>query len=149
MPRSVSSFLLHLVDRITDSHVAIAPSCMEHSMDVAAGHFVSAVGPKAARKVIRKVKAALRKAHASDQDLDLDQLDSDIATALGEDNSDDSANETDGPDFDIADTVGKALALVQQVRYVRLYPPPCLIDITINKDTEISTSSCLLQENLH
>jgi hypothetical protein len=105
---------------------------MEHSVDVGAGHFISAVGPTAAKKVIGKVKAAVHKAHALDQDLDLDQLDSDITMALGEgDSSDGSDDETDGPDFDIADMVGKALVLVQQVCSVRSSLPACLTDITV------------------
>lgn len=83
-------------------------------MHVSAGHFISEIGPTAASKVIRKVKAVFQKVRATDRDLDLDILDSDLQAALTNGGDGDVDDEIEG--FDIGDTVGKALALVQQVR---------------------------------
>jgi hypothetical protein len=60
---------------------------MEHLLHLAAGHFISVIRPMAATEIIKKVKGAIRKG----------------------DNDDEDAK------FNVADTLGKALALVKQV----------------------------------
>ena len=71
---------------------------MEHAIHVSAGHFIKAVGPTLSRKIRKRVKEA--------------DVNSDVNSdgPLG-----DSGDEGNGLDFDVGDTVGKALALVTQV----------------------------------
>ena len=72
---------------------------MEHSIDLAACHFVQEVSPSSTSKLLKKIKKAFVGADISDTDIDLDELDSHLA----------------GFNFTIADSIGKALALVKQV----------------------------------
>jgi hypothetical protein len=69
--------------------------CMEHSLHLAAGHFISVIGPTPATKVLKKVRGL------------------NLEATLGDDSGDEGDNED--VEFDVADTLGKALALVQQV----------------------------------
>jgi hypothetical protein len=90
---------------------------MEHSIDLSARHFVQEVSPSSTSKLLRKMKKAFEDADISDM-VDLDVLDSHFAgfnfTAdegeVGED-----APDTDFSQGDVVDSVGKALALVNQV----------------------------------
>jgi hypothetical protein len=118
---------------------------MEHAIHLGAGHFISHVGPTASSKVMKKVRAALKKAQAgSDQDaIDLDELDLDLTTALDGDNAHEGDMNED--EFDIADTVGKALGLVTQVIWLCI---PILKLRMLPSDSEIPTSSCVLQADL-
>jgi hypothetical protein len=93
-------------------------SCMEHSLHLAAGHFIAEIGPTAAAEVIKKVRGA-----------------------TVEDD-----NEGEDTEFDIADTLGKALALVQQVSL----SSSVFSVLTDNgrQDTKISSSPCVLQTDV-
>ena len=82
---------------------------MEHSLHLAARHFVEGVSPTPSRKVVQKVHDAL--SAAGEGDIDMDALEEDLAADEGDD-----AGEIE--DFDIGDVVGKALALVNQVGIV-------------------------------
>lgn len=93
---------------------------MEHSIDLAACHFIQDVSPSSTQKIVKKLKHALKDV-AIDDAVDLDALDAHL-TAGGFDSCEDSEGEGNGDrdgdifnNFDIADSVGKALALVKQV----------------------------------
>lgn len=91
---------------------------MEHSLHLGAGHFVKGVAPTSSRKILKKVHRVVQDAHDSGA-YDLDQLDAELADIEdgGEDGDGDEV--ADGEDseveFEVADSIGKALALVNQV----------------------------------
>lgn len=90
---------------------------MEHSIDLAACHFIQDVAPSSTQKIIKKIKHALRDADIEDT-VDLDALDAHLASRDFDENGDSEAEDGDEEifdNFDIADAVGKALALVKQV----------------------------------
>lgn len=86
---------------------------MEHALHLAAKHFVEGVNPTPVSKLAKKFKAAMQTATDEGTELDIDALEKEISgidfEAMGGDDDDET-------DFDMADTVGKALALVAQVR---------------------------------
>ena len=91
---------------------------MEHSIDLAACHFIQDVSPSWTQKIVKKLKYTLKDV-AIDDAVDLDALDAHLI-AGGFDSYEGSEGEGDGDkeifnNFDIADSVGKALALVKQV----------------------------------
>jgi hypothetical protein len=84
---------------------------MEHSIHLAAGHFITTVSPTSSRRLFNKIQKAFKKAQRSDN-VDVD----DEIPELVEDNSDGGdGDEEDMTQFDLSDTIGKALALVKQV----------------------------------
>jgi hypothetical protein len=90
----------------------VTPSCMEHALHLAAKHFVEGVAPTSSTSLLQKVKGAMANATRDDTAIDLDALNSEIGgieAAMGHD-----AEEED-EEYDVADTIGKALALVTQV----------------------------------
>lgn len=89
---------------------------MEHSIHVAGGHFIKAIGPTSSHNVIRKVKKAFKNAGGDNSNPDVEQLDVPMELDGAGDNEDvrDNGAENDGVEFDVGDTVGKALALVTQ-----------------------------------
>ncbi len=94
--------------------------CMEHSIDLCARHFVEEVSPSSMAKLLKKIKKAFGDADISDT-VDLDVLDAQLAgidlaaTDEEKDGVNEEALETDFSEFDVVDSVGKALALVKQV----------------------------------
>jgi len=95
---------------------------MEHSLHIAAKHFVEAVAPASPTSIRKKVKAALRKAHMNGNLGDLNEEFSHID--LPQDFTDDEFNQMvegddsdsdDDDDLTSGDSLGKALALVKQV----------------------------------
>jgi len=92
---------------------------MEHSIDLAACHFVQEVSPSSTSKLLKKIKKAFEGADISDT-VDLDELDShlagfDFAANEEEEGSDEDVPDVDFSQFDVVDSIGKALALVKQV----------------------------------
>jgi hypothetical protein len=87
---------------------------MEHSVHLAARHFISHLGPATSSTIMKKVRAVLQTVNkGKDQGtIDLDRLDSDFVATFNGDGND---NEATDDEFDVADAVGKALALVKQV----------------------------------
>lgn len=80
---------------------------MEHALHLAAKHFVQGVNPTSAKLLLTKVKTAM----ANGDEVDIDALEDGL-------NADEGGPEDDGDaeeEFDVADTIGKALALVTQV----------------------------------
>jgi hypothetical protein len=83
---------------------------MEH---LAAKHFVEGAAPTSANKLLHKVKGSMANATDNGEQLNMDVLNSeieDIEAELGGD-----AEDKDDEDYDVADTISKALALVTQV----------------------------------
>jgi hypothetical protein len=92
---------------------------MEHSIDLAACHFVQEVSPSSTSKLLKKIKKAVEGADISDT-VDLDELDAhfsgfDFTANEEEEAGDEDIQDADFSQFDIADSIGKALALVKQV----------------------------------
>jgi hypothetical protein len=86
---------------------------MEHALHLAAKHFVEGVAPTSANQLLQKVKGAMANATENGAQLNMDALNSeieDIEAELG-----DEAEDKEDDDYDVADTIGKALALVAQV----------------------------------
>ena len=98
--------------------------CMEHSLHLAAKHFVEAVAPPSPTSIHKKVKAALVKAHINGG-LNLDEFDKalseiDLENVGDQGDGDENGNGDDDGDYDESsftpgDSLGKALALVKQV----------------------------------
>ena len=86
---------------------------MEHALHLAAKHFVEDVSPTSASALLKKVKGAMINATGEDNEMDLDALNAELDSIEAEISEDD--DEADAEDYDVADTVGKALALVTQV----------------------------------
>ena len=83
---------------------------MEHSLHLGAGHFVRGVALTSSHKILKKVHHEARNAHnASTYDSDAELTDT-------EDGDLDNLKVMDDEDeFGVADSIGKALALVNQV----------------------------------
>ena len=82
-------------------------------MHLAAKHFVEGVSLTSTSSLLQKVKGAMANATGEDDTVNLDALNSeigDIKVGMGAD-----AAEDDDEEYDIADTIGKGLALVTQV----------------------------------
>ena len=92
--------------------------CMEHLIDLCARHFVEQVSPSSTTKLLKKIKKAFGDADISDT-VDLDMLDAQLASfnlAATDNKEAEVDDEALDAKFDVADSVGKALALVKQVR---------------------------------
>lgn len=85
---------------------------MEHALHLAAKHFVEGVNTTALGKLLSKVKAAMANATSDDEALDVERLEQEL-NGIELDKADDDIDVVE--DYDIADTIGKALALVTQV----------------------------------
>lgn len=79
--------------------------CQEHILNLAAQHFVDAVAPTPQATLLKKIRRAID----NGDDADIDSLTQQLATL----ECDPEAITEDG--FDVADAVGKALALIEQV----------------------------------
>jgi hypothetical protein len=88
--------------------------CMEHSVDLSANHFVQAVAPSSAQKVLKKIRSAFEGININN-DLDLDGLDARLVECDLDEGDDDDDNEVSSEEFDMGDSLDKALALVKQV----------------------------------
>ena len=91
---------------------------MEHSLHWGAGHFFKGVAPTLSRKILKKVKRVVQNAYNRGT-YDLDQLDAELADIEdgGEDGDDEDVadDEDSGVEYEVADSIGKVLALVNQV----------------------------------
>ena len=88
---------------------------MEHALHLAAKHFVEDVAPTSAGKLLTKVKKAMANATEGDDGVDLDSLNIELNGIEAEmsRNEDDMNNED--VEFNVADTIWKALTLITQV----------------------------------
>jgi hypothetical protein len=80
--------------------------CQEHILNLAARHFVDAVAPTPQATLLKKIRSAID----SGDETDIDSLTEQLATL----EDDPEAITEDG--FDVGDAVGKALALIEQVK---------------------------------
>jgi len=93
---------------------------MEHTINLSACHFIQHVSPSSTSKLLKNIKKAFENADITDT-VDLDALDSHLSGyEFGEDEpEEDELCDSNGADnfsqFDVADSIGKALALVKQV----------------------------------
>jgi hypothetical protein len=85
---------------------------MEHTLHLAAKHFVKDVSPTLASALLKRVKGAMVNVTGEDNEMDLDALNAELDSIEAEIGEDDEA---DAKDYDVTDTVDKALALVTQV----------------------------------
>jgi hypothetical protein len=88
---------------------------MEHTLHLAAKHFVEDVAPTSASALLNKVKGTMANMAGENNETDLDSLNeqlNDIEAEIAEENDEDDELE----DYEVADTVGKVLALVTQVK---------------------------------
>jgi hypothetical protein len=84
---------------------------MEHTINLAAGHFLMAVSPTSSCKLLKKIKAAVKRS-----DVDFDALDVSL-DGIDYEGADECEEDDDKDDeFGVGDLIGKALALVKQVR---------------------------------
>jgi hypothetical protein len=91
--------------------------CMEYTINLAAGSFITTVFPTSAHKLLKKIKAAFKCAELEGKDVDLDALEADLKEMDDEGEGDGGDNQEDEDEkFGVGDTIGKALALVKQVR---------------------------------
>jgi hypothetical protein len=86
---------------------------MEHALHLAAKHFVEGVAPTSANQLLQKVKGAMANATENGDQLNMDALNSEIEDIEADIGGD--AEDKEDEDYDVADTIGKALALVTQV----------------------------------
>lgn len=95
---------------------------MEHATHLAAKHFVEGVNPTSSGKLFEKIKTAIANA-TKEQAVDVDRLDDldRLERELNglELNGDD--DELDADEYEVADTIGKLLALITQVRLLIIY----------------------------
>ena len=82
---------------------------MEHSLHLGAGHFVRGVAPTSSSKILKKVQCSAQNSGTCD----LDQCDTELTDA--EDGDEVADDQNCVVEFDVADSIGKALALVNQV----------------------------------
>jgi hypothetical protein len=88
---------------------------MEHALHLAAKHFVEDVAPTLAGKLLNKVKEAMAIAADADEAVDLDSLNTELSSIEVEMLRGEESEDNEDMEFDVADTVGKALALITQV----------------------------------
>jgi hypothetical protein len=113
---------------------------------------VQAISPSSPRRILKKIKKILKKTDVDGSDtLDIDDLDGRLAGFNFDDESDDEGNEAEDSEGDdavkddaaAADSIGKALALVKQVRivnFIRIYIKNIYIYISII-DPRVSSGS--------
>jgi hypothetical protein len=85
---------------------------MEHTINLSAGRFIKEVAPTSVQALLKKVQRAVKNA-GTDDGIDLDHLDEELAGLDDGDGDGLDASEPD-VDFDVGDTMGKALALITQ-----------------------------------
>src|ERR1700678_4269367 len=84
---------------------------MEHSLHIAAKHFVEAVAPASTAAIRKKVKKARKSG-----DLFLHNLDTVLSKTNGNDGHNEDEDEDEDTEFVSGDSLGKAIALVR--RYI-------------------------------
>ena len=88
---------------------------MEHSINLAACHFIQDIALSSTQKIIKKIKHALQDTDIEDT-VDLDALEAHLALRDIDVNGDSEGEDGDEEmfnNFDIADAVGKALAFMK------------------------------------
>jgi hypothetical protein len=88
---------------------------MEHALHLAAKYFVEDIAPTSVGKLLNKVKEAMAIAADADEAIDLDSLNTELSSIEVEMLRGEESKDNQDAEFDVADTVGKALALIMQV----------------------------------
>lgn len=127
---------------------AISYRCMEHSIHVATGHFIKAIGPTSSRNVIRKVKKAFKNAGVDDSNLDVKQLGIELDEVGDREDDRDDGDGNDSVEFDVGDTVGNALALVTQAGSLFISFETLLNYKMVLTDPKVTTSMRIFSTSL-
>lgn len=90
---------------------------MEHAVHLAAAHFVTEVAPTSPSKLVKKVKEALHAVATDADSADLAALNEQLSAFEIDGDADPDDSDDEAGDGDLSDTLGKALALVKQVRF--------------------------------
>ena len=97
---------------------------MHGAVHLAASHFMQKIAPSSVQKLLKKAKEATKNT-GIDEDLYLEEFNIDVPEFNGNGNNYEDLNADSGGDaddsethFDVADAIGKALALVMQVSHV-------------------------------
>jgi hypothetical protein len=87
---------------------------MEHLLHLSAKHFVQAIALSLPQQIAKKIKSTLQHAEINGE-VNVDILDAELDRFSFND-GDESEGEGNTTDLDVGDSLGKALALVSQVR---------------------------------
>ncbi|KAG2045526.1 hypothetical protein BDR06DRAFT_978148, partial [Suillus hirtellus] len=90
--------------------------CMEHTINLTAGHFLMAVSPTSSQKLLKKIKVALRKSELDGSVIDFDVLDASLEGVEECEDDDD-----DDVEFGVGDLIGKALVLIRASSQARAF----------------------------
>lgn len=92
--------------------------CMEHATHLAAKHFVEGVNPTSSGKLFEKIKTAIANATTEDA-VDIDRLDDldRLEKELSGLELDAEADDLQADEYEVADTIGKVIALITQVTH--------------------------------
>jgi hypothetical protein len=91
---------------------------MEHSINVGAGAVINDILPTSLRRLVKKFRHVVERANTVGQDVDFEELEADLAgwdDDEVEDKDELDNNDNDEDALNVADVVGKALALLTQV----------------------------------
>ena len=92
--------------------------CMEHSINVGAGAVINDILPTSSRRLLKKFRHVVERANTVGQDVDFEELEADLPGWDDDEVEDEDKLDNDDDDedaLDVADVVGKALALLTQV----------------------------------
>jgi hypothetical protein len=117
---------------------------MEHSLHIAAKHFVEAVAPATPTTIRKKVNSALKKAHKNGH-LDLDNIDTVLSAINGDGDDEDDEDDEGDINFTSGDSLGKAIALVKQVYTPVQSQKSTVIFHQFNLDPKITTGQSFFQ----
>jgi hypothetical protein len=129
--------------------------CMEHSLHLAAKHFVEVISPVSLASVRKKATAALNLAREGGH-LNMEELERALFVVDAADNDDEDSNDystgdgldvDDDPEFTPGDALGKALAFVKQVCVLVFWQFAPLTLVSLGSD--VASSKNLLQVFLH
>lgn len=115
--------------------------CQEHILNLTARHFVDGIAPTSHAALLKKIRQALDNGN----DADLDALNKRLASM--ETNSDEMDDEETFDSLNAGDSLGRALALIEQVCAIAILSS-ALTDNLRFSDSEIPSSSRVLQEGL-
>lgn len=87
---------------------------MEHTINLAAGHFLMAVSPISSQKLLRKIRAALRNSKLDGNSIDFDALDASLEGVEDEGEEECENDDDDDEEFGVGDSIGKARAFFAQ-----------------------------------
>lgn len=88
---------------------------MENALHLATKHFIEDASPMSSGKLLNKVKVAMASAADADKALDLDVLNIELNRIEAKLLGDEAGKDHEDGEFNVADTIRKALTLITQV----------------------------------